>query len=443
MGATMQSNKIDAGATPGGEITSVQPGSMGHSLGLLPGDFLTSINGVSLESILDYRYQVTNEWIEFEILRQNQKIQFEIEKDYDQDLGLEFQDVLFDRIRRCKNNCDFCFIYQLPKKMRRSLYIKDDDYRLSFLYGNYVTLAGLKEQDYQKIIEYRLSPLYVSVHATDIDIRRQTLKNPKADNILERLRFLIDNGIEIFTQNVVCPGLNDGEILERSIEDLSALYPGVKALGVVPVGLTQYQARLKRMQPHTVEEARECIAKVAPFQKRFQEELGTAFVQMGDEFYLKAKVEFPSAQAYDDYDLLENGIGTSRKFIDEFSRHYDDRAKLKQSVGIITGKDGEEVFRSYILPKLSQSHRKMITVLGVENQHFGDGVTVSGLIVGKDILAQVPPADYDLYLLPRNCLKFDEPKFLDDLSLLSLQDGLKSPVNVVEDDAKSLVQAIF
>jgi len=439
----MQSNKIDAGTTPGGQIIGVDPGSLGHSLGLRPGDFLTSINGVELESILDYRYQVTNECIEFEITRQDQCLQFEVEKDYDQDLGVDFEDVLFDRIRRCKNNCDFCFIYQLPKKMRRSLYIKDDDYRLSFLYGNYVTLAGLKDQDYQKIVEYRLSPLYISVHATDIDIRRHTLKNPGADDILEKLKFLIDHGIEVYTQNVVCPGLNDGEILERSIEDLAKLYPGVKALGVVPVGLTQYQARLKRIQPHTVKEAQDCIAQVAPFQERFLKELGTPFVQMADEFYLKADSAFPSAEAYEDYDLLENGIGVSRRFIDEFANYYDETAKLNRSIGIITGKDGQEVFQSYILPQLSQKHREKIRILGVENHHFGPSVTVSGLIVGKDILEQVSPRACDLYLLPGNCLKFDVPKLLDDLSVKSLEEGLKSPVHVVEDQAKELIQAIF
>lgn len=440
----MQSNQVDRSKFPGGLITSIQPGSIGFELGIAPGDKLVSIDGQPLMDILDYRYLVADEQLEFVINRGEEELHFQLEKDYDEDLGFEFDDVLFDQIRRCKNNCDFCFIYQLPKKMRRSLYIKDDDYRLSFLYGNYVTLAGLKEEDYERIINYHLSPLYVSVHASDLHERRKLLRNENAEDIIDRLTFLISHGIEVYTQAVIVPGLNDGEILSKTMLDMSRLYPGVRALGVVPVGLTQYQSRLKRLQPHTQEEARICIQLIEAQQAEFIQSMGTPFVQIADEFYLKANLPFPSEEYYGGYDLLENGIGAARQFIDNFFEYYEPtEAPPKDHVGIITGEDGALIFNQYIMPFLQPSHRSKISILEIKNNHFGESVTVSGLITGTDLISQLKSGQCNRYLIPDNCLKFDQPVFLDDVNLTTIQSHLGASVEAIAPTGQDLVESIF
>jgi len=440
----MQSNRVDPQKIKGGIISSVLPETLGNRLGLQPGDILTSLNETRLESILDYRYEVASEELEIAIFRDGKYLQFQIEKEYDEDLGIEFDDVLFDRIQRCRNNCDFCFIYQLPKGMRRSLYIKDDDYRLSFLYGNYVTLAGLSEYDFQKIEKYRLSPLYISVHATELEARRKLLKNPSAEDVIPQIKRLLDAGIEVYTQAVICPGLNDGQILEQTMDDLSQLFPGVVALGVVPVGLTDYQSRLKRILPHSPEEARACIETVRKYQQKFRKELGHSFVQVADEFYLRAGTAFPDPKEYDHYDLLENGIGGSTKFIEDFHCAYDPESDSpEEKIGLITGTDGEILFHNYILPSLSQVHQKKLRVFGVKNHHFGASVTVSGLITGKDIINQVEAGQCQKYLLPRNSLKFDQPVFLDDTPLTELERRLNAQVIPVPETAPDLIEAIF
>lgn len=440
----MQSNQVDRSKFPGGLITAIQPGSIGSELGIKTGDTLVSIDGQPLLDILDYRYLTADEELEFVISRNNQDLHFQLEKEYDEDLGFEFEDVLFDQIRRCKNNCDFCFIYQLPKKMRRSLYIKDDDYRLSFLYGNYVTLAGLKEEDYERIIRYHLSPLYVSVHASDLVERRKLLRNDKAEDIIERLEFLISHGIEIYTQAVIVPGLNDGEVLSQTMKDIAKLYPGVRALGVVPVGLTQYQSRLKRLKPHTQEEAQNCIQMIEMQQKSFIESMGTPFVQIADEFYLKADLQFPSEDHYGHYDLLENGIGAARQFIDEFFEYYDPTESAPDKMtGIITGEDGAHIFNSYIMPYIQPEHRSQIKILCINNNHFGESVTVSGLITGIDLLTQLESGCCERYLLPDNCLKFDRPVFLDDVDIKEVQAHLKADIEPIAPTGQDLVESLF
>ncbi|MCJ8346850.1 DUF512 domain-containing protein [bacterium] len=440
----MQSNKVDFSKVAGGVIETIYPGGIAEQLDFQAGDIVSKINGVTLLDILDYRYQIAEDEVTVELYREGKAYTFEIEKEYDDDLGVEFDDVLFDRIRRCHNNCDFCFIYQLPKKMRRSLYIKDDDYRLSFLYGNYVTLAGLTDFDYNKIIQYHLSPLYVSVHATDLEQRRLLLRNPKAEDIIEKIQYLIDAGIEVHTQAVIVPQLNDGKILDQTMNDISKLYPGVKHFGVVPVGLTQYQSRLKRMKPHNVEEARECVQQIEKFQVKFLESHDSPFVQVADEFYLKAHTRVPNQEHYGDFELLENGIGSIRMFVDEFIENYDhDLSSTSGITGIITSEDGAIVFRDYIWPLLSDKHKESLRIIEVENQHFGDSVTVSGLMVGKDIISQISPKSCDQYLLPKNCLKFDSPVFLDDLTIKDVEQHLNALLHVTETTASSFLEAIF
>ncbi len=440
----MQSNRVDRQSITGGVISSILPDSIGEHLGLQIGDIVTHINEVPLFDILDYRFQIAEEKAVITVWRQEEVMEFDVEKDYDEDLGVEFEDVLFDRIRRCQNNCDFCFIYQLPKKMRRSLYIKDDDHRLSFLYGNYVTLAGLTQADYDKITGYNLSPLYVSVHATPIEKRRELLRNDKAEEILERLQYLIDRGIEVYTQAVIVPDLNDGDVLEQTMEDLVQLYPGVRAFGIVPVGLTQYQSRLKRMNPHTVEEARATIAQIEAKQKEFIKRYGTPFMQIADEFYLKADLPVPDASFYDHYNLLENGIGAIRQFVDAFFEEYNPEEEAPQMTrGIITGEDGARMFRDYILPSLSPAHREKFRILEIKNRHFGESVSVSGLITGKDILEQITPGSADEYFLPANCLKFDQPVFLDDVAISEVESHLKRNIHILNPEGPELIEAFF
>jgi NifB/MoaA-like Fe-S oxidoreductase len=258
------------------------------------------------------------------------------------------------------------------------------------------------------------------------------------------LTYLTQNGIEIYTQAVICPGLNEGSVLEQTMQDLVKLYPGVKALGIVPVGLTQYQSRLKNMQTHTVAQARETIALIEKYQTDFIRQYGHPFMQIADEFYLKAELAVPPKEHYSDFQLLENGIGGIRQFIDSFSDNYDPEEIAPQNkVAIITGKDGAFMFREYILPIMSPKHRQKLEILEIENQHFGNSVTVSGLMVGSDIVKQIKPGTAHRYLLPSNCLKFDTPVFLDDLAVPDLEKHLGAEITILNPGAVDLLEGIF
>ncbi|MDD4171069.1 MAG: DUF512 domain-containing protein, partial [Syntrophomonas sp.] len=355
---------------------------------IVPGDILLTINGYSVNDILDYQFYSQDDYIIIEVEKENKEIwTIEIEKEYDEELGLDFTEVVFDRMRSCQNRCLFCFVDQLPLHMRKTLYVKDDDYRHSFINGNFITLTNLTETDWEKIVRMRISPLYVSVHCIQGDLRREMLKNPRAGNIKHDLKRLMNAGIEVHTQIVLCPGWNDGGILTETIEELALLYPGVASVGIVPVGLTGHRKNLPLLNPVTPELAKFTIKTIETYQKIFKEKLGQGFVYLADEFYLRASQDLPRSEYYDDYCQIENGIGLSRLFLDEFTDLEDNLPVTipPQEAYVLTGQSAETVLRG-VVERLNQIEGLTVKLVPVINRYFGGGVSVTGLLTGQDII---------------------------------------------------------
>ncbi len=310
--------ELDLTTFSGGKISGIEPGSVAGEIGLQPGDELLGINDQAVQDIIDVQYYAAEESLELLIRREDELLLFEAERAYGQTLGIEFDHPTFDTdIRRCNNLCEFCFVLQMAPRFRRTLYIKDDDYRYSFLFGHYVTLTNLDEHDWWRIETMKLSPLYVSVHVTDLEQRRRYLRNEKAGDILEQLRRLTAHGIEVHTQLVIVPEVNDGEWLERSIADLAELWPGVRSISIIPVGLTKQHKY--GLRTHSKNEASQILDYVASLQRKFQQRFNSRFVYATDEWYLVAGRQLPPQDAYDDQELRENGLGMVRHFLDEWN----------------------------------------------------------------------------------------------------------------------------
>jgi putative radical SAM enzyme (TIGR03279 family) len=386
---------------PGGIIAAVEPGSLAEEAGLRSGDELLTINDLPLRDIIDVQFYAAEEVLELSVARDGKRLRFEIERDYDRELGLSFVDPTFDvDIRRCANNCEFCFVKQNPRGMRRSLYVKDDDYRYSFLFGNFVTLTNLVEDDWARIEEQRLSPLYVSVHATDLELRRRFLGRKAAPDLLAQLRRLAELDIEVHTQVVLVPGLNDGEHLTRTLSDLALCYQHpVASVGVVPIGLTRYHTG--KCRTYTPEESRTVLDQVATWQLANRQRWGGHFVYPSDEWYLVAGREIPRAGEYDGFPQVENGVGMVRQLLDEWDA-------LKSKLPSLTRRQATLVCGTLIAPVLSNIVRELNALAGTEvelvavvNETFGPVTTVSGLLTGEDVsaaLARQAPAD--LVVLP-------------------------------------------
>lgn len=428
------------------EIKRVVDCGIGAEVGIEAGDILLSINSQPIEDILDYEFYAQDDSLEVEIQKANGEIwTIEIEKDYDENLGLEFDGVVFDRMQHCKNKCLFCFVDQLPANMRATLYIKDDDYRYSFLYGNFITLTNLKERDWQKIETMRLSPLYVSVHCLNPELRVKMLNNPHADTIREQLERLQAAGIEVHTQIVLCPGINDGKILQETIEQLAELYPCVVSTGIVPVGLTGHRANLPPLRPVTAEEALKLVHMAEDYQIRYRAETGLGLVYLADEFYLKAGLDFPPAEYYDDYCQIENGIGLARMLWDEFQEL---EPSLPVSVDaaeacLITSISGNLALQP-ILERLNRIEGLSLTVLPVTNQFFGGNVSVTGLLTGRDIMTALG-SEYKgkKVIIPEVVLKQGENIFLDDTSIKDIEKITGARILTVDGTARDLVDTIL
>jgi len=416
-----------------GIISAVADGSIAAELGLNPGDALLAVNGKPVNDIIDLSFALADEYVELLVARQSGEEElFAVEKDYDQDLGLEFASAVFDRVRPCANRCVFCFVDQMPPGMRESLYVKDDDYRLSFLYGNFITLTNLTQRDLARIRRLHLSPLYVSVHATDGDIRASLLGNPRAKDILGRLKDLTADGIELHTQVVLCPGLNDGPVLERTIADLYALAPGVLSLAIVPVGLTRHREKCRPLRGFTPEEAAGVISAVASWQRRCRAETGASFVYLADEFYLACGQPIPAYDHYDDFPQLENGVGIVRSFLAE----WDETAVSGQgystphNIDVVCGVSAATVLG----PLLSRLSLPNLTVnlVPVVNAFFGPDVTVTGLLTGADIIAALRAGDRPQggVVIPGVALRKGENIFLDGLTPEDVSRALGRPVRV-------------
>ena len=410
--------------TSSGRISAVAADSLAERLGLRPGDELVSINGQPLRDVIDVRYYASEPLLRLRVRREGDVRLLEVERRYDEPLGLEFSEPVFDRIRRCNNRCEFCFVTQMPRGLRLSLYVKDDDYRYSFLFGSYVTLSNLTEDDWQRIDEQHLSPLYVSVHATEPDLRRHFLGNPDAPDILEQLGRLAGMGILVHTQIVVRPGVNDGSHLDRSIRDLAELYPAVRSVSVVPVGLTRYHRLECRL--HTETEMRAVLDRVSGWQVRLREALDATFAYLSDEWYLRLGEDLPSIEHYDDLDLTENGVGLVRRFLDREVRPLRSRLLDLESPTLATGTLFAPVLRSAVAGSSAD-------VVAVPNRFFGESVTVAGLLTAQDVIEQLEDQAADgVVVLP--AVMFGGPKgqSLDEMWPGDVEQALGRPVVIGE-----------
>ncbi len=432
-------------------VDSVAPGSIAGELDIEAGDALVEINGNKIEDIFDYQYYTQDEYIEVLIRKPSgEEWILEIDKEYDEDLGITFENGLMDDYRSCRNKCIFCFIDQMPKGMRDTLYFKDDDSRLSFLQGNYVTLTNMSDADVDRIIRYRLSPINVSFQTTNPALRCKMLNNRFAGQALEKAWKLARAGITMNGQIVLCKGVNDGAELERSISDLSAYLPNLESVSVVPVGLSKYRDGLFPLEPFTPQDARQVLAAIHKWQDKLYDAHGVHFVHASDEWYILAGEELPKEERYDGYLQLENGVGMLRLLIDEFQAAFDalrqagDVDAAPKELSIATGKLACG-FISDMAGQITAAFPQIkIHVYAVRNDFFGEMITVSGLLTGQDLRAQLKgKALGDRLLLPQNVLKSGETVFLDDMTLAELEKALQVPIDIVKSSGQDLLDAIL
>ena len=416
-------------------VERVEAGSIAEELGIAGGDYVIAINGAEPADILDWQLAESDEELILTIQHQDgELVEYEIEKDYDETLGIIFASPTLDRLRICQNRCLFCFVDQMPPQLRQTLYIKDDDYRLSFLTGSYITLTNVREEDLERIIRLHLSPLYVSVHATDPELRRRLMNHRRAGELLSVMQRLVAAGIQFHTQVVLCPGLNDGEALEQTIADLFALYPAVQTLAVVPVGLTGYREGLYSLQLTDQEHARQVLIQIEAWQRRCLKEQQTRFVFAADEFYTLAGRMPPAAEAYEGFRQLENGVGMVRLFLDDWERHEKNLpVKLtKPTTATIATGVSAAVYLAPVVERLNQIENLQLTLLTVENHFFGGGVTVAGLLTSHDLNRVLPQVKGTLYL-PAVMLNASRELFLDGRTAAELAAAAKTEVRFVED----------
>ena len=429
-------------------ISKVEAGSIADEMDIEAGDRLLSVNGKEIRDVLDFLFYSGDDEIEIEIMKPNGEVwALDIEKDFNEEIGIEFGNPILDDAKHCHNNCIFCFIDQLPKGMRQSLYFKDDDSRLSFLQGNYVTLANVKEQDLDRMIEYQLSPVNVSIHTTNPELRRRMLNNRFAGDILDRLKKLTDHRIEVNGQLVLVPGVNDGEALDRTLSDLSQLGPNLVSLAAVPVGMTKFREGLALLTLYDKKSASELIDQVTAWQSKFLKSRGNRFIHLSDEFYLIAGRPVPEFEAYEGFRQLENGVGLIRKFDTQIHKALaqlpkpDSRSDLpKLTVDIITG----TLAGTFITQLAHEITKKLpeleIRVHPVKNRFFGETITVSGLVTGSDIYNALNEIhDLKYVLMPEAMLKSEETLLLDDWTVEQLSDKLGAEIFPVKVDGDALI----
>ena len=429
------------------QITKVIPDSIAAEIGFEPGDAIVSINGQHPRDLIDYQFLCADEILEIEAIDARGKIhRLEIEKDYDEDLGLEFETALFDGLIQCNNRCPFCFIDQQPPGKRETLYLKDDDYRLSFLYGSYLTLTNLTQREWDRIAQMRLSPLYVSVHATEPDVRIRLLKNTRAGEILKQLKWFQENRLQIHAQVLVCPGINDGEHLERTLKDLAEFHAGeiptVASVAVVPVGLTRFRPPEDELVPVTPQKAKEVIAQVQIVQEKLAQK-GENCVWLADAWFLIGRQELPPTSHYQDYPQIGNGVGSIRKFLQEFERaiaKFPDSRQTPRRWTWVVGNAVEVAFAP-VVERFNQISGLTVDMVALCSQYWGQTITVTGLLTGQDLLQGLQGKDLgDGILLPSVMLKHEDTLFLDDMSVAELSEQLKTPILPVG-DVEALVSA--
>ena len=428
-------------------IKSVEEGSIAWEMGIEPGDRLLQINGSIIEDVFDYHYYTNDEELLILIQKENgEEWELEIEKDYDEDLGIEFEQGLMDEYRSCRNKCMFCFIDQMPKGMRDTLYFKDDDSRLSFHQGNYITLTNMSDHDIQRIVDYHLEPINVSIHTTNPELRCKMLHNRFAGDALKKIQILYDGGITMNGQIVLCKGINDGEELERSIRDMTKWLPNLQSVSVVPVGLTKFRDGLYPLEPFTKEDAKEVLGIIHKWQKKIYEEYGIHFIHAGDEWYLLAEEELPEEERYDGYLQLENGVGMLRLLLNEFEEAYEPLAGAGREIhlSMATGKLAYPYLKE-MLERLKAKYPNLnVNLFEIRNDFFGERITVAGLITGQDLIAQLKGQDLgDALLLPCSMLRSGEEVFLDDVTVTELSDALQVPIDIVKSSGQDFIEAVL
>jgi len=428
-------------------IKDIEAGSIAQELELAPGDELISINGKEINDVLDYHYLIKDEYLTVVIRKPDgEEWELEIEKDYDEDLGIIFDEGLMDEYRSCRNKCIFCFIDQMPPGMRDTLYFKDDDARLSFLQGNYITLTNISDEELERIIFYKLSPINISIHTTNEELRCRMLNNRFAGAALSKMKRLKEAGIQMNGQIVLCKGYNDGEELDKTLHDLAAFIPELVSVSVVPVGLTRFREGLAELEPFTSEDSIQVLSQIHRWQSIFLEHYGTRLVYASDEWYLKAGLELPDEESYEGYPQIENGVGLVRSLQSEFDDAYneiegDDRSI---SLSLATGVLAAPVILRLIEKLNIKFPNVKVKVYTIINNYFGPQITVAGLITGRDLVEQLKGKELgDALLIPDVMLRSDEDVLLDDMTVSELEGALQTKVRIVQSDGKSLIDAIL
>lgn len=428
-------------------VKSLMPGGIGEELGIEPRDKLLAINGNEIQDVFDYYYYEESEQLLLLIEKPDgEEWELEIEKDEDESLGIEFDQSLMDEYRSCRNKCMFCFIDQMPKGMRETLYFKDDDSRLSFLQGNYITLTNMSDHDVERIVKYRLEPINISFQTTNPELRCKMLHNRFAGEALKKVDILYRGQIEMNGQIVLCKGVNDGEELERTIRDLTGYLPYLKSVSIVPVGLTKYRDGLYPLEPFTKEDAREVLSVIHRWQEKIYQEHGIHMIHAGDEWYVLAEEEVPEEERYDGYLQLENGVGMMRLLFNEVQEALsavtgDER---QREISLATGR----LMYPYIGKILEEIRKKFPNITthlyAIRNDFFGERITVSGLITGQDLTGQLKGQPLgERLLLPCNMLKIGEPVFLDDFTLEEVENSLQVKTDIVKSSGQDLLDAVI
>ncbi len=428
-------------------IKEIEAGSIAEEMELTPGDELISINGTIIKDVLDYHYLVKEEDLTVLVKKPDgEEWELDIEKEYDEDLGIVFEEGLMDEYRSCRNKCIFCFIDQMPPGMRETLYFKDDDARLSFLQGNYITLTNMSDEEIDRILFYKLSPINVSIHTTNEELRCRMLHNRFAGTSLTKLKRLKDGGITMNGQIVLCKGWNDGKELEKTIHDLSAYLPELQSVSVVPVGLTKFREGLEQLAPFTKEDSLEVLDIIHRWQNIFLTHYQTRFIYASDEWYIKAGLPIPDADSYEGYPQIENGVGLIRSLQEEFGEYYeeltgDDR---KREVSIATGVLASPYIQN-LCEKLTVKFPNIkVTVHTIINDYFGNEITVAGLLTGGDILTQLDGKELgECLLLPEVLLRSGEQILLDDVTVNTMENALQTKIRIVQSDGKSFIDSII
>lgn len=427
-------------------IKYVEPDSIAFEAGIEPGDKLITVNGHDFHDILEYRYLTAEYEVTLEVLKKDGTTEMiTVENDYE-DLGIEFEEGLIDEAQSCRNKCIFCFIDQLPKGMRETVYFKDDDTRLSFLQGNYVTLTNMSDEEIDRLIKMRVSPINISVHATEPKLREMMLNNRFAGKCYDIMKKFAENDIYMNCQIVLCPGINDGEHLKRSLTDLGNLFPYVNSISVVPVGLTRYREGLCKIEPFTAKTSRETIEFVEKIQKDFLKKYGSRLVYLADEFYINAKMEMPLAEEYEGFPQIENGVGLIASMQEEFDsglKLVEDK-NMSRHISIATGEISYDFIKTLSERIEDKCSGVKIDVYAIKNNFFGGGVNVSGLVCGCDIIEQLKgKITTDELMIPHSMLRDDDNIFLDDTTVEDIEKELSVKIIPIINDGYEFIEKIL